>query len=375
MVMGMASGMTINRRQFIAVALVAGASTLPLTSCKRSQLAEAEAQYEADYTVGIIKTTRQMRSSYIEYYDEHLNFVRSIWYPYAYLHIGLGNNLLSQYEDELYLIPQGLMVSQDDRKLISLNLQSGAIREYRVDQIALDGVAVDGEYCYVTSDLNMVGHISRVNKVSGEVIYLDMPGVIAGEIIIWRDCFYTLCTDVHEFLDTVYLSTYNRNLELLDTVNLTALADITIPTSPTISYDGHLYFVSNIQPTEDGQPFLTSIYSFDLQNGKLEFFCEPQYEISTILFEGSMIFVFCCPTVVNDDFYIEVYDAASKELLNSMHVDYAPTNGLIRDGVLFVRGSYGIVKYRLDGFELIEEARAPLDGQNSHYISGMFLKP
>jgi hypothetical protein len=375
--------MDINRRQFVAMALLVGATAtaLPLASCKKSQLEEAQSQYDTDYALAIIKTTQSKRSSYIEYYDESLNLVRSIWYPYAYLHLGSLGNTTSLYDNELYLIPQGLMGQQDDRKLISFDLQSGKVREYRVDQVALDGVAVDDEYCYVTSDLNMEGHISRVDKVSGEVVYLDMSGVLAGEIVALKDRFYVFCLDIAASPDVVYLSTYNRNLELLDTINLTSLADITISSVPTTVYDGRFYFVSSIQPIKDGQPFLTSIYSFSIQDSKLELFCKPQYEISTVLLEGDKLFVFCSPTIATDDFYIEIYDSVSGELLKSMHVDYAPTHGLFRDGALFVRGSYGIVKYRLDGLDLIEEARTPLgsygsaDDPSFHYISGMFVKP
>jgi hypothetical protein len=353
---------------------------LPLTSCKKSQLEEAEAHYEADYAVAVVKTTQQLRSSYIEYYDENLNLIRNIWYPYAGLFLTLAGDP-PIYADELYLIPQGLMGQQDDRKLVSLNLLSGAIREYRVDQISLDGVAVDERYCYVTSDLNGVGHISRVDKASGEITYLDTPNVFPGGLVVQAGQLRLFCLDCTGSDDMLYLSTYSRNLELMNRINLTSLAGLTNATSPIASHDGCLFFISSIQPLEEDQPFLNSMYSFNTQDSKLKSLCELHYETRTILLKNDKIFAFCAPSIPNDDFYIEIYDSTSGALLSSLHIDYPPKHGLFRGNTLFVRGNDILVRYGLDDMVLTEEARVSLmiydsnTTANLHHSSDMFVRP
>ncbi|MDR3036934.1 MAG: hypothetical protein LBU31_00775 [Coriobacteriales bacterium] len=370
---------SIDRRQFVALALAAGMTVLPLAACAKSHLEEAEEQYVDDYAVAVVRSTQQMRSSYIDYYDGGMSLLRSVWYPYAGLSLGSVTRL-AVLEDMLYLIPKGLMAQEDDRKLISLDLRSGAVREFLVDQVSLKGVAVDDEYCYLTSNLNGAGYISRVDRASGEAAYFETPGVFPSDIFTWEDRVCAFCTNSTGSANMACLSTYSRNLELISTLNLTSTAGITLAGCPTAPRDGRICFVSSIQPTEDNQPFVNSLYAFDIRENNVVLLCELEHEAYATLSEGARVFVFCFSRTFEDT-YIDMYDSTTGELLSSLHTDYAPLRGLFCDNSLFVDGNAGMayvfVRYRLDGLELIEDARAVLadadDDAGPHPV-GFFVR-
>jgi len=378
----------MSRRQFVALASIVGASmlsapSLALTSCKRTQLEEAQAQYRPDYTVAVIKTTTTMRSSYIEYYDDGLKMVRSIWYPYA--EFGPGWQAApAAYADELYLVPRGLMGFSDDRKVVSLNLDSGAIREYRVEQISLLWLTVDDKFFYASSNLNGVGHVSQVNKANGEAAYMDI-GTSADQVVATEDGICVFWSDFAGYYDesSYYISVCDRSLSITDTVDVGAFAGGTIGWAyPTAQSDGLFYFLSSKSLAPDHTaPYKDSIYKFTVDGSRLELFYELEHETATIMLHDGRLYVFCVPRVASTDFFIEVYDCASGQKLSSLPVDYAPAQGVFHGDRLFVNGSYYLVKYRLDGDSLIEEARVTLDERGStddpsfHYVNGIFVRP
>ena len=77
--------------------------------------------------------------------------------------------------------------------------------------------------------------------------------------------------------------------------------------------------------------------------------------------------------------FIDIYDSQDGALLHSLPLDYIPMQGAIKGGLLYVQGFDCLVKYDINGSDVVEVKRlgiprigSPTDA-SSHYLSGIFL--
>lgn len=114
---------------------------------------------------GVVETTGSKYLSHIHYYDEDLNVMHKEKLKYASL--GNGFNRPVYFEDEIYLIPQGIFNKKDSEKVISISKKDLSITQYKVPNIALMDVGVTNDYLFTNSNLNYVTHLSKVDRKTG----------------------------------------------------------------------------------------------------------------------------------------------------------------------------------------------------------------
>jgi len=359
--------MNLSRRQFVAFSLFAGSLALPLTACsKTAQLNNAQSEYNPNYVIATIENTDKIGLSLIAYFDIDLNLVNSIKYPYNNLGFGLnGSCALPINGDEIYLVPNGLMFQSYVLKVLSLNLQTGAVREYHVDQPSIVGIAVDDQYFYTVNTDKGTGHLGRIDKSTGEATYIDI-GSGANSIIGLDNGFCVYWYDIYQ---NSYLSTYTRDLQLIKSFNLTAQGIDTV-FGPTAQDNGRFCFIN-----ENNQPHYYSIYSFDTNSFELKKICDVNYAVTSIATQGNILYA----TGYGDANYVEFYDVSSGELLNSQKVSYDTGRGIFYDGFLFICDGWSLVKYIVDGTNITEVANVAIT--NSYVDTGtcpahdIFVRP
>jgi hypothetical protein len=373
----------MDMRKLIPLLLTALLAAMPLlNSCRQAQLGKAEQQYDPGYTIGIIKTTEYEYSSYIEYYNQDLELVNAIRYPYAGL-IPDSGAPAAQRDGKLYLIPRGLMTKQDDRKVISLDLKSGDIREYAVDLVAISGLAVDERYIYASNNLNAVGNIARVDIESGDVTYLEL-GSIAGKLFIHNKQLYASWTDLgttgfsNMEDDAHFLSSLDQNLNLLQTIDITSSSFGSLGCVSEPAGDSQ-YMAFFSKPDPESNSFDCDIYSCASLEDGLDILCRSAHEPSCLLPYKETLITTNTDAATDKINFIDIYDRHDGTLLYSLSLDYRPRQAVIDGDVLYVQGFDCLVKYSINGNTVAEQKRigiprigSPTDA-DFHYLSGIFL--
>ena len=367
-------------------------SCVPGTSAKLSQ---AEQDYSPDYAVAVIRTSSYEHSSFIDYYDGSLKLVASVAYPYAGLDISY-NGQTSISNGKVFLVPRGLAHKENDRKVISIDFETGKVREYGVDLVSIDFIAVDQRYLYASNNLNGVGHIARVDIETGDVIYADI-GRSAWDLyadgthlfVFWRD--YDRPANITESgISHYYLSRLGTDLNVLETLELTD--DIGVNDAASPATNGSFYFQAVPLDQQSGSPIRPpSVHSYSMKDGAMKELFTPPSDIYNIMPHGDVLFVTYVGLDSNnrpqDHYFIDAYSAKTGELLSTIQTDYIPYSGFIQGDTLYISGDNGfppddmprqhfLVKYRIDGSMLTEEARAlsPYPRDDHHYYSALFCR-
>ena len=182
-----------------------------------------------------------------------------------------------------------------------------------------------------------------------------------------------------------YLSTLNRDLDILNSVEIGAfISDTAEWAYPTVMENGSFYFLSPAYTDKERiAPYKYRILKFTVEGLKLELFCELEREAKTISLHDNRIFAYTLRKSESADsfnHFIEIYDCSSAKRQHSLSVDYSPAHGEFMGDRLYVNGFDCLVKYRLEGNDLIEEARTALNTSGSdddpsfHYINGIFCR-
>ncbi|MDR0499746.1 MAG: hypothetical protein LBG97_00655 [Coriobacteriales bacterium] len=350
------------------------------TGCTQAQLNEAKEQYNPDYKIGVIKTTTAERSSYIEYYDEDLNLVNVIWYPYAQLETN-RNNVPAQRNDTLCLVPRGLIGRESDRKVITINLKNGEVREYPIDLVSIKDTAIDDRYIYAQNNLNNVGTVARVDISTGETATINI-GTVPGFLLVHGENLYVHWIDLGNpglyasDDDTFNLSRLNKNLDILSTF---CLADVGASGVSGVSmiYDEKIYITMYFS-TENGEPSPENIYSYSLVNDTLEFVSKCEHKPSDIAVYNNELITVNRVELISG--FIDIYDRTDGTLLNTVLLDYSPDQMIIDGDNLYIQGFECLVKYHISGSTITELKRVDIPRIGSpadtsfHYLAGMFKK-
>jgi hypothetical protein len=338
------------------------------TNTRTSVLERAEEQYRSDYAVAIIRTSLLHRSSYIEYYSNDLELLVAVEYPYACLDMGsMSPSAVSG--GKACLIPAGLMGHLDDRMVASLDIETGEVREYRIDLVAIDAIGVNDRYAFVANDINGVGHVGRIDLDTGETHTVEL-GNAPGKLVCAGDRIYVFWLEYgHDGApDNIHLSCLDESLSLRSSVNMTA-EGIDIPALPTALTGGRIYFVSYRQPKDDLEAVKNTIAYYATEDNSIGHFADPAqgaegYEVSHLIPYGDRVLALgAYPSVdlSRRTGLIEVYDTASGDAVGSLASDIAPSCGVIAGDDLYVKGVASgevvLARYRIDGTSLVEEKR------------------
>jgi hypothetical protein len=376
MVMGMASGMTINRRQFIAMTLVAGASTLPLASCKRSQLEGAEARYNPDYAVAVIQTNRQTPSTFIDYYDENLDLVASLEYPYMMVQSPWGKPEF--YGGYVYMTPQGATSGSSAAPVVALELATGEVKELDADGGA-SNVTANERYVFAAA----FGGMGRIDKETGEVLSIEQSGYLFP--FAYENNVYVFNSMRPDDYAHAWLYVMDESLNILDTIDFGPDSYVTQPTG---FIGDRLYFASIFG--DDEIPWEDKVWN-------LSYYSLKDAEVHTLMSVRGMRLEFV--ESIRERLYVMATGDIAGDSLNKILVvnektgdiesecrlgSFVPQYLLTRDGVLYIGGTemeertHALRSYVPDGTGLKETGMVVLDryssSSNSYYVGGLFAR-
>jgi hypothetical protein len=374
--------------------LLAIALSLPAASCgaaARERLQDAEGEYRADYALAVIRTSDYAGTlSYIDFYDSDLRLLRTITYPYTWLDDGIGNNETVR-DGRLWLIPHGPYMTERDRKVISLDLATGAVREYFVDIVAIDYLAVGPRHFYVSNNLNGVGHVARGDIETGEVEYREL-GWSADHIysdkdglhIFWNE--HSPVSPQEPYGHNLYcLSRFDSEFEVAVTYDLTE--DYGEPSAFSQVCGSDFYFTTTpIDMTFEKPDGGWVIRRYSMADSSISPVATPQgrplYLVAT---EGTVFSSYWFVNVaelVQGQYYFDAWDTETGDLRGTTYTNYRPDIGTVSGDSLYMGGlglrhadnttDFVITRYRIADGLPVEEARVVTTLSNDYHVRTLF---
>lgn len=82
---------------------------------------------------------------------------------------------------------QGIFNKKDSKKVLSIGRDGN--KEYRVENLAVNHLAVDGDYIYTVNTINGISHLERVTKEDGQRTEIQISDYVssiyrAGDFIV-----------------------------------------------------------------------------------------------------------------------------------------------------------------------------------------------
>lgn len=297
--------------------------------------------------IGVIETASMKYKSTIHWYDNDLNKVSEQKLKYAMLGTVFNNPVYNK--DEIYMIPQGLGNKKDSKKVISINKKDMEIKEYPINQIALNGVAVSGDYIYTINTFNGDTYVSRLNqsdKTLKEIILEDeyISGLTAVE-----ENIYAFSSNLSTISPKLNLYIYNEDLELIDKKDITQYG-----TSQYKFMNDEDFLYTGVMMTKEEKPS-NIILKISLDSNEVKAINTGEYYPNDILLYKDKIIVTHSDLVVNEGNTLTVLDK-DYQIIKTVNLGNKTELAGILENYLVVANQEQICLYDIENdFKLVKE--------------------
>lgn len=356
---------------FLSVFLI-----LFLNSC--NGLGDKNQDVLADAQIGVIETSGNTKTSGIVFYDAELNKKESLPLKYATVGDMFCNPVV--YKGKLYVILQGYDFTQDEKKVLEIDLSNLKKKTYKIDQIGMYGLSVDEENIYICSNLNGYSYIGKCNKETGKVEEQKIKDIYMTQVLTYQGKLYAFGTKMYSHKTKEnrkkisYMYVYDSNFKLTDKINLSEYGD---SQDKMIAFEDKIYF-SNTYNSETELPNNT-VCAYSVKDKKIEMITLKQdYPLDLDIYEN-MLIVSQFDLLHGEVGSISFVDLETKEQKN-YELEHA-IDHMVRVGeYLYILSDTAIYsntklyKYRIDGMklELVKEAEAE-KMYSDNYFTGLFV--
>jgi hypothetical protein len=336
------------------------------------------AQAENAVDVCVIRPSHYRNSALIERLDSTLKPLNRVELPYAGLENAWGMPTVS--DDVMYVVAQGVEGVRDARLVIGFDPATNETREYAVDCLALKSVAATDRYLFVTSVINNISTITRVDKQSAATQSIEFAGDFLVGITACGQKLAVLRQPGFDFSGDAELLILDKEMEIRDVVVLEGRGNAN--EMALVSQDVVCFGTFKEDATSSTQ-YHNTLNLYSLATGELRTIAESDYRYGFSAASEGRLVVLQSEINVKDGNQVLVFDLLSGEPLSQTDVDYMPQHLLVKDDLLYVagfdqaRGDYRLQQYRLDddALSLITEICLDSTGlsHNDYGIGGLFF--
>lgn len=342
-------------------------TTIAFTSCKSK-----EQVYSNNYEIAIIETTGNDNKSSIYYYNDELELLNEYSLPYGTMGNIFYNPVI--FNNNLYSIPQGLANEKDLKRVIEFNLEDGKVTEYKIDQLAMNSLAVNNEYIYTCNTVNGISYINQYTLEDDIVNIVEIAEVYISKLMVAEEEIYAFGSIKGENGIEAYIYVFDSMLNSKEKINITSSGSSQYK---AIFIDGYLYF-SNLMDKND-QPGKTvsrmSINNHEVENIKLN----SPYP-SDLLQYNDYLVIAHCNLVTNEGNSITFYNM-KEETIEEVTLNHPVTQINTKENYLYIFDGNNLFKYeinqdKISELELIKEIELKKveTSDNYNYISGFYVK-
>ena len=358
----------------LTAALLFVGNRLGIVSCSDRSALEGRG-FNPDFAIAVIMTSDQKPLTYIDYYDEDLNLLASLEYPYLSARSPWG--LPAIHDGVVFMTPRGKSILPNSSFVAALDMATGEVTEYDADG-GVSNVAANDRYIFAAAQ----GGFGRIDRESGEVLSVDLDGRVFP--FAYEDRLYVFndMQNLPDEDDTKLLIYDVESLELIEEIFFGPQTAV----YPITGFIGNrLYFI--FAPDRDA----TS--STGLRN-YLSFYSVEDAQIHDLLTDSGMrlyyvasieglLFVLATEIQSEDNIFqrLLIVDAETGEIKSVYPFDYFPLFILSSGNTLYIGGvnqNYASIihSYIPDGDSILETGSIELvihDVKGARYgIGGLF---
>lgn len=313
--------------------------------------------------IGVVETTASDYKSSIHWYDNDLNLLLKQNLKYAMLGSAFHNPVYDN--EEIYMIPQGLGNQKDSKKVISFNKNDFSITEFSFKNIALNDVAISGNYIYTINTLNGNTHICRLNESDNTFKEIIIENEYISGITTAKGKLYAFSADMLAPSPEFTLYIYNEALEVLDKKDITQYGT---GQYKFMQDENNLY--AGIMFTKEDEPGST-LLKISIDTNEIEEIQIGEAFPNDILQYKDNILVTNHDPIAYEGTKITVLDKNTKNF-QSVELNRKTEFAGIMDNLLVIANQETISLYHIENnFELVKEVS--IDKQNDTYISSIII--
>jgi hypothetical protein len=360
----------------LAVGLVPTACALP-SPAPDDAAPHDTAPAADDAGIYVLRPSHYRDSAFIERFDSALAAAGRTELPYAGLENAWGMPVVSN--GVMYVVSQGAEGVRDARLVIGFDPATGETHEYTVDLPALKSVAATERYLFVTSVINNVSTITRVDKRSAETLDAAFTGDFLVGITACGERLAVLRQPGFDFSVDAELLVLSEDMELLETHTLTGLgsaSSMAQVAEDTLCFGA--YREDAVSPTR----YRNTLNLYSLATGEMRTIAESDYRYGFAAAGEGCLVVLQSEANAAEGNRITVLDPAGGEPRSQVLTGYLPQYLLVTGDLLYVagfdraRGDYCLQRYRIDdgSLNLLAEARLDSTGlpHDDYGIGGLF---
>ncbi|MBE6015245.1 MAG: hypothetical protein E7241_07750 [Lachnospiraceae bacterium] len=316
-------------------------------------------------SICVSETRGYQETSALVFYDMDLNEVGKKSYKYA--SFGEAFYTPEVYDNELYIVPQGIANRKDEKKVLRINLSSLCENIYNINQYAINSICVNEKYLYTCNTLNGNSCITRCDKKNNKVKEYIIEEMYVSKLVCTQENIFAFGLVSEGITNNVYLYVFDSNLNLVNRVDITACGS---DHYKAVIRDGKLYFSNSYD--YKGMPNNTvTIYS--IAENSLETIQLDENFPNDILFNNDVLLVSHYDIVAKTGGGITLFNLDTKEK-KYIKLDHGAMQMTAKGDYVFFLADYKIYKYKLEPFDLKFEKMievSPL-GEEFYYCSGLF---
>lgn len=331
---------------------------LALQGCAQKQIDISK------FTIGIIETNGTINKSRITFFDKNIDNKKSIDLPYA----SVGNIFYNPciYKNNLYVIPQGKSNSKDEKTVLKINLTDFSEKTFRINQLAMNSIAVTENYIYTCNTLNGTSYINKYNITNNTVSKISIANTYISKLLTDANHVYAFATIKENTNSKSYIYTCNSDLEIINKIDITNCGTTHYK---AIIKEEKIWFTNTYNA--QGAPNNTlSIY--DTETGHIQIIQLKEYYPLDLLFHDNYLLIAHYNLVQRNGGGVSLYNPSTSQM-KYYNLKHAVEQIATRKDYVYILGDEKIYIYKIDNLSLKLVKSKLLEKNNEdNYFSGIF---
>lgn len=333
------------------------------------------AKFDPNFTLGVIETTQKENKSLIHFYDENLSKINTMKFPLG----SMGDRFFFPivYGDSVYTIPQGIGNQKEKTIVFSLNLKTGEDKQYDLEIVGMNSLAVSKEYVFGVHDLNFTSTIVRCNKKNNETQELKIPKFFIEKMIVADDYLFAIGNYNDE--NGYYSVLYQINIATMQIEKTFDLKAYGYSFNGMVLDGNTIYWSNTYKASADGKSELenNTVTMFHIDTQTFETIELQEEYPSQLIVQDRKLFILHSDFVMGEGRHITIYDMDTKEQ-EIITFDHDLLEFRLDDDMMYVvnwrEDAYCVYQYKMKGTDLtlINEMEPITIHDDRHFVGGIF---
>lgn len=317
--------------------------------------------------LGVIETTGYQDKTYIHFFDQDLNAVKTEVNEYASLSEPFDFPIYRN--GRMYAIPKGNFNQRNKSCILEYDCKADAYREHETGLKMMNSFVVSDRYAFAVNTVNAQSNLVKCDLSTGETVTKAFPDVYLSKLALFNSGLYAVSNFVKEG-GTHLLRLSEDTLEIIEDYDLTSYGD----PCELIEYENRIYLTNQYSDANTGG-LSASITVLDRQTNRISQIDTGSNSPNNLFVRDGMLFISHFDRVQNTGNRITVMNLSTNE--PRTYTFGHPVKQMKSDGAfIYVLGEGALYQYRYsDGqFTLSNQCKIDTDKSGEHfYINSFFI--